>query len=225
MMERVAEPELMDDEAQARAYAEADFTAPHDHFVALLRECFPHLAPQGVALDLGCGPGDVTLRVARALPGWSIDGIDGSLAMLRHGQDAVSRAGLADRVDLRQAYLPDGRAPRPRYDLVFSNSLLHHLADPMALWRCVIRWASAGAAVFVMDLMRPINREAARHLVAAYGANEPEVLRRDFFNSLLAAYTLGEVTQQVKAAGMGQLAVRPVSDRHLVVSGERSSQL
>ena len=65
-MQRRPEPELMDDEAQALAYARADFAEPHDRFVALLRERVG--APAGRALDLGCGPGDVTFRVARAFP-------------------------------------------------------------------------------------------------------------------------------------------------------------
>ena len=93
-MERVAEPELMDDEAQAQAYAAADFAEPHDRFVSLLRETLPALAPRGCALDLGCGPADVTLRFARAFPGWRVDGIDGSAAMLNLGRAAVAASGL-----------------------------------------------------------------------------------------------------------------------------------
>ncbi|HEX6174620.1 MAG TPA: SAM-dependent methyltransferase, partial [Candidatus Binatia bacterium] len=61
-MERIPEPELMDEDEQARAYALADFAEPHNHFVELFRECFPDEAITGHVLDLGCGPADVTLR-------------------------------------------------------------------------------------------------------------------------------------------------------------------
>src|SRR5512143_1306905 len=105
-MQRTPEPELMDDEAQARAYAEADFREPHDRFVALLRQRLAWLADAGAALDLGCGPGDVTRRFARAFPGWTVDGLDGSEPMLRLGRAAVEAAGLGGRVSLVQAYLP-----------------------------------------------------------------------------------------------------------------------
>ena len=40
-MQRVPEPELMDDPAQALAYAGADFSEPHQAFVAHFRERFP----------------------------------------------------------------------------------------------------------------------------------------------------------------------------------------
>ena len=59
----------------------------------------------------------------------------------------------------------------------------------------------------------------AQALVAQYAANEPEVLCRDFYNSLLAAFELDEVRQQLELAGLPRLEVRAVSDRHLLVSG------
>jgi SAM-dependent methyltransferase len=218
-MERIPEPELMDGEAQARAYAEADFEEPHSRFIALLRASFPDLPVTGAALDLGCGPADITLRVARAYPRWTVDGVDASAAMLAHGRAAVERAGLRDRITLVECYLPDGDAPRPSYGLVLSNSLLHHLRDPLVLWQSVRRWTRDGGAVFVMDLMRPASRDDAQRLVDCYAAGEPDVLRHDFFHSLLAAYRPEEVAAQLGAAGLGHLELRVVSDRHLVVCG------
>ena len=95
-MQRIPEPELMDDEAQVRAYAEADFAEPHDHFVALLQEKLPDLASTGFAIDLGCGAGDISRRFARASPGWQVRGIDGSPTMLRVAAEMTRDAGLAD---------------------------------------------------------------------------------------------------------------------------------
>jgi 2-polyprenyl-3-methyl-5-hydroxy-6-metoxy-1,4-benzoquinol methylase len=133
----------------------------------------------------------------------------------------VKRADLQDRVSLVQAHLPQGSAPRERYDLVFSNSLLHHLAAPDVLWVCVHRWAPRGTPVFVVDLERPESRERARQLVERYAADEPEVLRRDFFHSLLAAYRTDEVKRQLAEAGLGHLEVSGIGDRHLMIRGRR----
>lgn len=220
-MERTPEPELMTEEAQAHAYAEADFEEPHSRCIALLQECLPDLPPRGAALDLGCGPADISRRFARAFPSWTVDGLDGSPVMVHLGREYVRRGGLADRVRLVTAHLPAGDAPRPRYDLVLSNALLHHLADPAVLWDSVRRWAPGGTPVFIMDLLRPGSRKQARHLVEQYSGSEPEVLRRDFYNSLLAAYRPGEIRTQLAAAGLGHLQVRVASDRHIIVWGHR----
>ena len=218
-MQRVPEPELMDEDEQAIAYANADFREPHDAVIAELRKRLPDLAPSGHAIDLGCGPADISIRFALAYPRWTVDGLDGSEAMLRQGRDLVTRSLLGDRVRLVQCYLPHGEAPRNSYDLVLSTSLLHHLADPMDLWRSVERWGSSGTPVFVVDLKRPGSLERARELVDMYAAGEPEVLREDFLNSLCAAYRVEEVREQIREAGIRGVETEAVSDRHLTAWG------
>ncbi len=70
-----------------------------------------------------------------------------------------------------------------------------------------------------MDLARPPTPEAAERLVAEYAADAPEVLRHDYRNSLFAAFTPDEVSEQLRFAGLQDLQVGWVSDRHLAVSG------
>jgi SAM-dependent methyltransferase len=217
-MERVPEPELMLDPAQARAYSSADFAAPHDRFVALFSRVFPGPA-RGRALDLGCGPADVTLRFARANPGCRVTGIDGSPAMLRLGRARIRAAPDArDRVELRLGLLPGARL-RGRFPVIVSNSLLHHLRDPMVFWDAVRRFAARGARVFVVDLKRARSPGHARALTKRYARGAPASLRRDFYNSLLAAFTPREIRAQLRAAGLGHFQARTVSDRHVMVWG------
>ncbi|OBS08394.1 class I SAM-dependent methyltransferase [Acidihalobacter prosperus] len=218
-MQRIPEPELMLDEAQAKAYAEADFEAPHTRVIELFRESFPDWSGSGDVLDLGCGPGDISLRFAAAYPRCRVDGIDGSEAMMAAGRARIEHAGLADRVHLHKALLPADRAPMPRYDAVISNSLLHHLHDPQVLWTAVKRYAAPGAPVFVVDLLRPRSREQALAMRDRYAAGEPAVLQEDFYNSLCAAFTLDEIGEQLREAGLEGFAVRAVSDRHCVIHG------
>ncbi len=220
-MQRIPEPELMDDEAQARAYAEADFDEPHSHFIELFQKTFPDLNINGSVLDLGCGPADISIRFATTYPACGLHGVDAAAAMLAFGDTAVQQARLQQRIQLLQGYLPGVSLPLPQYDAVISNSLLHHLADPMTLWQTVQEYAAPGAPVFIMDLMRPATTQQAQQLVDEYAAGEPEVLRHDFYHSLLAAYTPQEVQQQLSVLAL-PLSVTVVSDRHLVVSGRMS---
>lgn len=219
LTERVTEPELMDEPAQARAYAEADFSEPNGHFVALFEEAFGELPPGASVLDLGCGPADIAMRIARRYPDCEVHAVDGAASMLALARDAVAAVGLDQRVKLVRACVPEDPLPRERYDAILSNSLLHHLHQPAGLWHTIARHAAPGAPVQVMDLFRPATEAAARALVEQHAQDAPPVLRRDFYASLLAAFRVGEVREQLARAGLAHLQARAISDRHLLVQG------
>lgn len=215
-MQRVLEPEIMDDGEQSRAYADADFSSSDQCFVDRL------VAAHGTSLhqviDIGCGPCNVMLRLARALPNVRITAIDGSAAMIALAAEAVRAAGLASRIRPMQGYIPGLALPEESFDAVLSKDLLHHLPDPSVLWREAKRLGRSGAAVQVMDLIRPETAEDGRAIVERVAGDEHPILKEDFYNSLCAAFTLGEVKAQVRDAGLG-LAVEQISDRHMLISG------
>ena len=220
-MQRIPEPELMDDPIQAAAYAAADFTEPHNMFVEKFREIFPRIKVTGKVLDLGCGPADVSIRFARAYPQCRIDGVDGAMAMLQEGTQRLKRENLNDRICLIQGMIPNIEVPEKQYSVIISNSLLHHLHDPVVLWRCIKNYSPQCTAIFVMDLMRPQTTQEAKELVNTYSGAEPLILKQDFYNSLCAAFTLEEVQDQLNTASLDKLEVKAISDRHLIVYGQR----
>ena len=136
-MERRPELEMMNGPRHALAYAQADFAEPHDRFVALFQERFRDERIDGYVADLGCGPADVTIRFSRTYPDCIIQGIDGAENMLKHGRRDIADLGLESRITLHHGRLPEARLPRVSYDVIISNSLLHHLPDPMVLWDCI----------------------------------------------------------------------------------------
>jgi ubiquinone/menaquinone biosynthesis C-methylase UbiE len=209
----------MDDPLQARAYAEADFSDANQRFLALFRQLHPEPFG-GLALDVGCGPADIPLQFAAEHSKARIDALDGAPAMLALAQQRLRRVPqLAGRVRLFCSTLPTDELAAHGYHAVLSNSLLHHLADPLELWRTIRRCGRPDAAVLVMDLRRPESEQAVDDLVAQYAGDAPEVLRRDFRNSLFAAYTPEEIQSQLAEAGLHTLSVAIVSDRHLAVQG------
>ena len=69
-----------------------------------------------------------------------------------------------------------------------------------------------------MDLIRPANEDEARQLVETYAKNEPDLLKNDFYHSLLAAFSLKEITAQLAQAELNFNIVQ-VSDRHVFITG------
>jgi ubiquinone/menaquinone biosynthesis C-methylase UbiE len=215
-MDRHPETELMEDPEQVKAYAEADFSVPHQQFVDRLRDFIAEPDFNGIALDLGCGPGDISLRFARAFPFSRIDAVDGSRAMLDYALNYT--ASLGNRIRLIHGRLPFVALPERFYAIIFSNSLLHHLPDPQILWQTIKNAAQPGTRIAVMDLLRPASLEAAMALVETYAASEPDILRRDFYHSLQAAFTLEEIRDQLEQAEL-PLNIEQISDRHVLITG------
>lgn len=216
-MDRVLEPELMDDPKQAKVYAQADFKEENQGFVERFLEYFPEFA-QGTVLDLGCGPGDIPIRFAKLYPDCRVIGIDASAPMIRLGEQVVQQAGLTDRITLRCERYEEVAGARIA-DAVISNSLLHHLPNPLQFWQKLRQLVKPGAPILVMDLLRPDSSEAAQAIVDQYAADEPDILRRDFYNSLLAAFTEDEIGSQLARMNLTRLLIDIPDDRHWVVGG------
>ena len=215
-MQRIPEPELMTDDVQCQAYASADFGVSNQAFVDIVRERIPADATE--VLDLGCGPGDVMIRLARACPSLKITAVDGSPAMIELAQQAIAECGLSMSISALQGYVPGLPLPVGHFDAVLSKDFLHHLPDPMVLWHEARRLIKPGGFICVMDLRRPDSPEAAQEIVQTVAANEAEVLKTDFYNSLLAAFTPEEIREQLKAAALN-LDVTMSGDRHMMIKG------
>ena len=216
-MLRTLEPELMEDGEQSLAYARADFSSSNQWFVDQLVKDYP--AAFHRVLDIGCGPCDVMLRLARACPKTHITAVDGSAAMIGLAVEAIRAAGQEARIRAIQGYIPGLPLEEHSFDAVLSKDLLHHLPDPMVLWREAQRLGRKGAALYVMDLIRPATQQEARDIVETVAPHEHEILKQDFYNSLCAAFTVEEVEDQARQAGLS-LEIARISDRHMLIKGQ-----
>ncbi len=216
-MERVLEPELMDDPQQVVAYARANFEKENQEFVDQFLRLYPEMETPHI-LDLGCGPGDIPIRVARHHMSCTITGVDASAPMLAHAEQAAREAGVHDRVHFLLKRFQEINLPRP-VDVIISNSLVHHVPNPLQFWYSVKTLLKPGGLVFVADLLRPESPEAAQAIVDEHAADESERLRHDFFHSLCAALTEDEVASHLARLNLSGLMVDMLDDRHWIVYG------
>lgn len=219
-MKRRPEPERMDLPDEVAAYVAADFSDVNERFVGSVLEL---VADRTLAIlrvvDLGCGPGDISIRLAAARPGWRVVALDASAHMLEAASRAACAAGLAGRIQIVRADAAATGLAHGSLDIIVSNSLLHHARSAGNLWAETRRLAAPGAAILFRDLARPATAKAASRIVARYAAGESDLLRKEYYRSLLAAYTPEEVRSQLDRAGLRGLDVAMVSDRHLDAFG------
>ncbi len=222
-MQRIVEPELMNDKEQVQAYASADFEQAHRLIVDAFDDHFPDCELEGHILDLGCGLGDISFRYAKRFSKCVVIGIDGSSEMIRLANKRKQHEKeLFNRMRFIECILPDESIPGYVFSAIVSNSLLHHLHRPDVLWSTVKQNTISGTKVLIVDLFRPANKVYAQQIVDRYSSTEPKILRRDFYNSLLAAFTIEEIEQQLADAGLTEFRVTKLSDRHVLIFGEKS---
>ncbi len=209
----------MDLPQEAAAYAHADFEQINQAFADRLIELAGD-TKRARCLELGTGPADIPIRVMRLRSDWRIMAIDTSPPMLGFARLAVGQAGLIDSIDLMLADAKATGLERNAFDVIFSNSILHHISDTVKFWQEIRRLGKSGAWVLIRDLNRPADANHAQKIVDKYAADESDLLRQEFTRSLMAAYTPQEVLSQLAVAGLDYLTVKVVTDRHMDVFGQ-----
>jgi ubiquinone/menaquinone biosynthesis C-methylase UbiE len=216
LLDRTPEPEWMDLPEEADAYAAADFDAVNQEAVRTLLDAVGQ-CPDAALLDFGTGPGDIPRRLAEARPAWRIVAVDAAGAMLDHARRATAAMANVMLVqgDAKALPLGDGQ-----FDILFSNSILHQLHEPVRMWREVGRVGRRGAHVLFRDLTRPDSGSQREALVREYASGESALLQEEFRRSLDAAFRPEEVEAQLREAGLHGVQVRRITDRHLDVFGQ-----
>ena len=214
MLERTLEPEVMDTEEDAAEYEAIDNTAVNAELV----EHVLRIAPShGAAIDIGGGPGHVAVLLAQRAPEMRVLTVDLAESMLVRARAYVTAAGMRGRVAVMRADAKDtGFAPYS-FDVVISNSLVHHIPNPVPFFAEVARIVRPSGAVLIKDLHRPSTDLEHADLVARHAGDCSRRQRELFSDSLRAALTVEEVRAACAEAGLRGVSVRKTSDRHWVV--------
>ena len=107
----------------------------------------PHLRPGLEVLDVGCGPGTITVDLARRVAPGRVTGIDRSPDVLAEARSAAGDADVTFSVG--DVYLLD--FPDDSFDVVHAHQVLQHLSDPVAALREMRRVCRPGGTVAVRD--------------------------------------------------------------------------
>ncbi len=210
-MDRILEPEVMDSFEDAEAYDAMDHTEVNIAFVERVLELG---AGEGRFLDVGTGPAAIPIMLAQRLQAVEVIGIDLSPNMLELGDFHITEAGLTDRITLAQADAKDLPYPSQFFDAVLSNSIIHHIPDPLPMLREVSRVIRSDGLILIRDLIRPKTTEAALGLVEQHASGATPYQKKLFYDSFLAAFTISEVKDMLVQVNLPGTAVVRSSDRH-----------
>jgi ubiquinone/menaquinone biosynthesis C-methylase UbiE len=210
-MQRVTEPEVMDSLEEAIAYDAMDFTEVNTAFAQRAIELG---SLSGLMLDAGTGTARIPILICQERPQWQIIGIDLAESMLQVGRKNVEQAGLQQQITLESVDAKQLPYPDAHFDMVISNSLIHHLPDPLPFLKELKRVLKPNGGILIRDLIRPMNEDIMNGLVDSIGTEYDQHQKMLFRDSLHAAFRLDEVNQLVLDADLEGAKLYQSSDRH-----------
>jgi ubiquinone/menaquinone biosynthesis C-methylase UbiE len=211
VLKRILEVEVMDSLDEAIDYDTMDHSAVNRVFVD---DLLAVRSTPGDVLDLGTGTALIPIELCRREPTCRVMAADAAVNMLQLARNNVESAGFFERIHV--SHVDAKRLPYrdEMFDTVMSNSILHHIPEPVTVLREAVRVTKAGGQLFFRDLLRPEDDPTLAQLVETYAAGANEHQRQMFADSLHAALTLGEIRELVEQLGFDPHGVQATSDRH-----------
>lgn len=236
-LKRILESELMDTPAEALAYDSMDHRAVNEQFVSDLLAAVASskfqvpgsnfaAAADGEAdsrpldvLDLGTGTAQIPIRLCQRFARCRVMACDAAASMLDQAQYNLAVEDCSNRIELRHVDAKKLPFQETRFDVVMSNSIVHHIPEPLLVLREAVRVVQPGGLLFFRDLLRPASQSELDQWVAEYAADYDDPQRRMFADSLHAALSLAEIRTLAQSLGFPADSVQQTSDRHWTWTG------
>jgi ubiquinone/menaquinone biosynthesis C-methylase UbiE len=221
VLPRTLEPEVMDTPEEARDYDAMDHGEVNRVFVDDLLAALPEGSRFGEVLrvlDAGTGTALIPIELARRGRPVQVVAVDLAEHMLALAERNVAAAGLTDvitlaRVDAKRLPYDDDA-----FDVVMSNSIVHHIPEPEGTLVEALRVLRPGGLLLVRDLLRPPDEATLERLVETYAGDENADQRQLFRQSLHAALTVDEVRVLLGRLGLPSECCRQTTDRHWTIA-------
>lgn len=124
----------------------------------------PYLNPGMKVLDVGCGPGSLTVDIAKHVrPGGKVTGIENVSDPLEEARNLAKQEGVEVTFEVADAmHLP---YQNDEFDLVFAHQVLQHVPDPVKMLQEMRRVTKTGSGVVACrESAKSVSSVLGRHL-------------------------------------------------------------
>lgn len=220
-LHRILEPEVMDSFEEAFEYDSMDHSQVNEVF------CIDFLnvrkSTDGVQiLDVGTGTAQIPIAMCRHNSNLKITAIDLADSMLELGNKNIKAAGLQDSITLAKVDSKCMSYPDESFDQVISNSIIHHIPNPIACFEEMVRVTKKNGLLFIRDLLRPSLEHELLNIVKMHAGDASPRQKQLFTHSLHASLSLSEVREMVESSGFDASSVTQSSNRHWTFTARKS---
>jgi len=210
-VKRKAHAERIEDKQAIQAYDGTNRWPPFNFLRRTIVSQPKKHSPEGVWVDIGCGPGYLVTAIAKSFPQLRVIGIDVDDEMLQIATDNLSSLDFNDQVEFRRGDAQGLPFQDSTIDFVVSTLSLHHWRNASEALEEIYRVLKAGGQFLLFDFRRDGRQLAywllrfAQTLAVPFPLrhiNEPTV-------SVLSSYTPVELDALLSAISFREWKIKP----------------
>lgn len=175
---------------------------------------------EGRLLDIGSGPGYISIEIAKLLPNVEIVGLDISDVMIEIATKNIDEEGLSERIALRKGDASNMPFGDSTFDFAISSDSLHHWKEPIQVLNEVFRVLKPGSKALISDFTKDAPEEKIREELALI---DFRIMRWGVEHEIKTnSYTMQQAKELIMKTEFGDCDIR-LEDINLVIWLEKAS--
>ena len=150
--------------------------------------------PNGILVDLGCGAGNLIIRIAKKFPELDLKGVDISTEILEHAKQRAKKNEVENKIEFKKGSVQELPFSDNSIDIIVSSLSLHHWENPSKAFNEINRVLKNDGKFLIFDFRRDTRKICYGFLKFATKVVVPKALKQvnEPLGSLQSGYTLDE---------------------------------
>ncbi|NHI94733.1 MAG: methyltransferase domain-containing protein [Candidatus Lokiarchaeota archaeon] len=181
------------------------FRILHGSVIKVLKK----INPKGNLVDIGCGTGNVLVRIAKEIPALELTGVDNSSEILELAKKRAINNNL--NIEFKIGDAENLPFSNNSIDYMVSTLSLHHWLQPKKVIDEIYRVLKKDGTFIIFDFRRDARKFFHGFLRFATKVVVPKPLKRikEPIGSLLASYTVNEITEIMAQTPFKNVKIKP----------------
>lgn len=169
------------------------------------------LSPEGKLIDLGCGSGNLIVKIAQFLSHLELFGMDISSEILNLAKIRAEKSGFSEKIEFKEGSVENLPFPDDHADFIVSTFSLHHWTNPEEAIQEIYRVLKKEGTALIFDFRRDSRRFFYGLLTFATKIVVPKPLKEvhEPLGSIESSYTLIELKEMLSKMDLLDVKVDP----------------
>ena len=173
--------------------------------------CLKEFNPSGKLVDIGCGTGNLIVKIAEKYSDLELIGVDISSETLEYAKKRATRKKLDRKIEFKIGNVEDLPFPNNSVDIIVSTLSLHHWENPTKAFKELYRVVKENGRLLIFDFRRDSRKFFYGFLKFITKVIVPKPLKKvnEPLGSLQSGYTPREIYEIFSQISVKNVEIKP----------------